>query len=115
MQPVFGLVKDNEFGHSVTSSVTSWPRLAGRQCMNTHMARPGSHQGFVHLERLEDASPLLGFGFLAHTGPHIGVNGVGGRQTASRGSFVTITLPRQKRAPARRFLGSVRNHAGMRR
>ena len=40
VQPVFGLVEDHRLrGYSMTPSVTSSPRLAGRQCMKTASGR----------------------------------------------------------------------------
>jgi len=33
MQPVFGLIETTDCGPSITSSVTSSPRWAGKQCM----------------------------------------------------------------------------------
>ena len=62
---------------SMTSSVTSSPRCAGRQCMNSASRPRLRHQRRVHLVGREHREPSARFRFLAHRRPDVGVDGIG--------------------------------------
>src|ERR1700720_1574234 len=55
-------------GPSITSSVTSSPRCAGRQCMNTALGF--GHEGDIHLVGLEQIVPALAIP-VAHRNPGV--------------------------------------------
>ena len=57
-------------------SVTSSPRLAGRQCMNMASGRACANSSSPTWNCVEGPLPLDQFLFLAHAGPHIRVDGV---------------------------------------
>ena len=63
----------------MTSSVTSSPRLAGRQCRNTASALRLRQKFLVHLVAREMRPPLFLLVLLAHAGPHVGVDGLRAR------------------------------------
>ena len=58
----------------MTPALTSRPRCAGRQCMNTASGRRMREKRFVYLIALEIGFALGRFLFLAHAGPHVGVD-----------------------------------------
>ena len=77
VQTVFRLIEHDRVDESMTWSVTSQPRCAGRQCMNSALRLGELHERGIHLVRAEDGGALFRFLFVSHAGPGIGVNGVG--------------------------------------
>jgi len=58
----------------MTSSTTSSPRLAGKQCRKMASGAACSNKARVHLVRREVGEALFFFLLLAHASPHIGVD-----------------------------------------
>ena len=80
-------------GPSITSSVISWPRWAGRQCSTTTSSAARSTSLLVELVGREHQRALVGLGLLAHARPHVRVQHVGASVAAVAASFVTRTAP----------------------
>ena len=103
--------KTTECGPSITASVTSSPRWAGRQCMKSASGLAFVHQRFIDLIGHEDVV-AAGALFLAHRDPGVGDDAVGilrppprdpssGRRARPRG-LAQSTIARARLAAFRR-------------
>ena len=66
-----------ECGPSITSSVISWPRWAGRQCSTMTSGAASVDELLVELVGGEHERALVGLGLLAHARPDVRVQDVG--------------------------------------
>jgi hypothetical protein len=103
VQPVLRLVEDARRGPSMTSSVTSSPRCAGRQCRKMASGAGPRHERVVHVVAPRTPLARRRLLLLPHGRPDVGVDDVGAL-AASFGSSVSSTIF----APPRARSGSPR-------
>ena len=104
-------------GPSMTSSVISCPRCAGRQCSTTALGVGEAHQFAVDLERAERPHPVESVVLLAHRRPGVGdqdVGAVGGRSRIGGDGDGGPGVVGSAAARRRRTSDAVRNRLGRR-